>query len=121
METEAKAARPTTTRDLLPSERIFLKAMHRLGYGRFEFLRIEQGELVLDPWPLTIQQVKFGTSDPGCEKEPGTEFRLKDQIAELFEFIRGVNAGQISILEIRGGLPFAMQIVQESPQPRGAQ
>ena len=40
-----KQSRPTTTQDLLPSERVFLRrAMHRVGYGRFESLRIEGGE-----------------------------------------------------------------------------
>jgi hypothetical protein len=107
------AGRPTTTRDLRTPERIFLEAIHRLGYGRFENLHIEDGELVLDPWPNTIRQVKFGSSDPGCEKEPRPEFKLKEQIAELFEYIRSVDTGEIRILEIRGGLPFAMQIVQQ--------
>src|SRR5437899_11089448 len=98
MVTEAKPARPTTTRDLLPSERTFLEAMHRLGYGRFETLRIERGELVLAPWPIMIRQVKFGASDPGSEKTSRDEFRLKDQVAELFEHIRAVDAGEIRLL-----------------------
>jgi hypothetical protein len=107
-----KQSRPTTTQDLLPSERVFLGAMHRLCHGRFEDLRIERGELVLDPWPRTIRQVRFGASDPGCEKELRAEFRLKEQLAQLFEYIRSVDTGRIQILEMRGGLPFAMQIVQ---------
>ena len=46
--------RPTLTRDLLPSERRFVEAMSDVGFGRFELLRIEHGELVLDPWPITV-------------------------------------------------------------------
>jgi hypothetical protein len=113
-------SRPITTRDLLPSERTYLEAMHCLRYGRFESLRIERGELVVDPWPKTIRQVRFGASDPGCEKEPSAEFRLKAQLAELFEYVRSIDAGEIRILEIRGGLPFSMQFVQEPAEPRGA-
>jgi len=91
--------------------------MRRLGYGRYEMLRIERGELVLTPWPITIRQVKFGSSDPGSEKERRGEFKLKEQIAQLFEYTRSVSSGQISILEIRGGLPFAVQIVQQPAEP----
>jgi hypothetical protein len=94
--------------------------MHCLRYGRFESLRIERGEMVVDPWPKTVRQVRFGVSDPGCEKEPRADFRLKAQLAELFEYVRSIDAGEIRILEIRGGLPFSMQFVQESAEPRGA-
>src|SRR5262245_24632431 len=118
---KTRAGRPTTTHDLLPSERLLLEAIHHLGYGRFEALRIDRGEIVLDPWPITIRQIKFGSSDPGSEKEPRAEFRLKAQFAELFEYIRSVDAGEISLLEIRGGLPFAMQIVQAPTGSRGPQ
>lgn len=44
-------SRPISTRDLLASERTFVAAMTNLGFGRLEYLRIERGELVLNPWP----------------------------------------------------------------------
>jgi hypothetical protein len=47
----AKASRPTTTCDLFPLEREFLDEMRRLGHGRYESLKIRNGELALDPWP----------------------------------------------------------------------
>jgi hypothetical protein len=115
-----KPSRPTSTHHLLPSERTFLDAMHCLRYGRFESLRIERGELVLEPWPITIRQVKFGSLDLRCEKEPGIEFRLKSHLADLFEYVRSVDAGEILVLEIRGGLPFAMRIIQALGQSRFA-
>lgn len=111
-----KQSRPTTTQDLLPSERVFLDTMHHLGYGRFEDLQIERGELVLDPWPRTIRQVRFGALDPGRDKELCAEFRLKPQVAELFEYIRAVDAGEIHTLEVKAGLPFAMQIESRRPE-----
>jgi hypothetical protein len=112
METEAKASRPITTHDLLPSERAFLDRMHHLGYGRYEMLRIERRELVLAPHPTTIRHVKFGLANVESEKESCADFRLKVQVAELFEYVRSIDAGAILLLEIRGGLPFAMHISQ---------
>ena len=109
--------RLASTRDLLPSERRFLKAFQRLGHGRFEYIRIEHGELVLDPWPSTVWDVKFASTDTATPMEPSSEFGLKRQIAELFAYVRSVEAGEIRTLVIKGGLPFSMQV--ESAEPIG--
>jgi hypothetical protein len=103
-------SRPASTRDLLPSERTFAAAMSSLGFGRFEYLRIERGELMLDPWPGVVRDVKFCSHDPGAAKTPPADFELKPQVAELFEYIRDVDAGEIRTLEVKSGLPFSMEI-----------
>lgn len=105
--------RPVSTRDLLPSERCFLNAMRVLGFGRFESLQIRDGEWVLDPWPTTVRDVKFGAQDGNNPGTTAGEFALKQQVAELFEHIRNVEAGEIRTLEIRHGLPFAMEVELE--------
>ena len=110
-------SRPPSTRDLLPSERAFAAAMSALGFGRFEYLRIERGELVLAPWPSAVRGVKFGSQDTGAAKIPSANFELKPQVAELFEYIRSVEAGEIRVLEVKHGLPFSMEI--ELPQGGG--
>jgi hypothetical protein len=102
--------RPSSTGDLLPSERSFAAAMSSLGFGRFEYLRIERGQLVLDPWPTVVRDVKFGSHDPGAAKQPPAEFDLKPQVAELFEYIRDVDDGEIRTLVVKSGLPFSMEI-----------
>ena len=108
--TKCKTQRPVSTRDLRPSERVFLAAMSDLGFGRFEYLRIERGELILDPWPTVVRGVKFGSQGPGAAKVPPDEFELKPQVAELFEYVRSVDAGEIRTLEVKHGLPFSMEI-----------
>jgi hypothetical protein len=70
---------PQSSRDLSPSERRFSLAMDDLGFGRFESLRIERGEPVLDPWPASLRSVKFGSEDPATQKEVGAEFELKSR------------------------------------------
>src|SRR4051812_25269185 len=106
-------------RDLRVSERRFLQAMQSMPYGRFEFLKIENGELVLDPWPITVRDVKFGSGEAVGQHEPGTEFRLKKQVSELFEYIRSIQAGEIQQLLIKGGLPFLMQVAEGRPKDGG--
>ena len=75
---------PTSTRNLLPSESRFAAAMQQLGFGRFEVLRIQSGELVLNPWPTTVQGIKFGSEDPVTSRTPPGEFELKRQVVQLF-------------------------------------
>ena len=103
---------PGSTRDLRPSERRFLAAMQQLGHGRFELVQIRKGELMLDPWPAAVRSVKFGAATPNRPAELSGDFELKEEMARLFGFIRGVDVGEIRVLEVRGGLPFAMEIVE---------
>jgi hypothetical protein len=104
------SGRPASTSDLRHSERQFLAAMQQLGYGRFEYVRIELGEIVVDPWPTTVRNVKFGTTDFKEVRDLPNEFHLKEQVAEFFEYTRAVESGDIRTLEIRNGLPFSMEI-----------
>lgn len=107
--------RVISTSDLRSSERAFVGAMQRLGFGRFEFLRIDNGELVLDPWPTTIRGVKFASEGPSAFRTPPDEFELKRQVVELLEYVRAVDAGEIRCLEVRHGLPFSMEVELAGP------
>ena len=86
-------SRPASTCDLSASERRFLHEMHAVGFGRFESLRIERGELVLEPWPTTVRGIKFGSVDTAAHKPPPGDFELKTQVVEFFEYVRSVDAG----------------------------
>ena len=97
--------------NLRPSEIRFAAVMQQLGYGSFASLRICTGELKLDPWPTTVRSVKFGSA---TANHPGFEtgqFELKKQVAELFAHVRSINDDVIRVLEVRGGLPFSMEIL----------
>ena len=100
---------PVTTRDLLPSEVAFVAAMQQLGFGRFEYLQIRGGELVLDPWPASFRDIKFATPKISGKPELGAD-ELRLQVAEFFEYVRSGDVGEIRILEIRHGLPFTMEV-----------
>ncbi len=101
--------RPISTRDLLSSERQFTSAMQRLSFGRFENLKIQNGELSLTPPPVTVRNVKFGVAAESAEKPLPKEFSLKEQVVEFLQHIRSIDAGEIRCLEIRNGLPFSME------------
>ena len=100
---------PSSTSDLLSSERRFVAAMQKLGFGHFERLQVRNGQLILDPWPTTVRSVKFCSGSPSRDHQP-IEFELKKQLVEFFGHVRGVQAGEIRILGVQAGLPFSMQI-----------
>ncbi len=100
---------PATIQDLLPSEVAFVAAMQQLGFGRFEYLQIRGGELILNPGPVTVRDVKFG-SPVTTGKPAAATSELRPQIAEFFVYVRDVDAGEIRELEVRHGLPFSMEI-----------
>jgi len=100
---------PVTLQDLLPTEAAFLAAMQRLGFGRFEYLQFRGGELVLDPWPVMVREVKFAAGQhTGKPAESNSD--LRPQVAEFFAYVREVDSGEIRELEVRHGLPFSMEI-----------
>jgi hypothetical protein len=102
-------AKPAAYDDLLPAERQFLAAMQALGFGRFEYVQIRKGEIILDPWPVAVRDVKFGAEGAG-DRALHPASQLKRQITELFEYTRDVEDGEIRTLEIRHGLPFSMEV-----------
>jgi hypothetical protein len=110
--------RPKTTRDLALIERCFLGAMRDLDFGRFEHLRIAHGKLVLDPWPTSVRIVRFGSADAAVHKPLPEEFELKGPVIKFFEFVRTVDAGEIRCLQVRHGIPVAIEI-DHRPNPNG--
>ena len=104
-----KALRPVSTQDLTASEHRFVDFIHKLDFGRIESLRIERGQLILDPWPATAKEVKFCSR---ADRSYGDvkDFSLKQQLVELVEYVRNTERGEIRRLEIKNGLPFSMEV-----------
>jgi hypothetical protein len=107
-----KSQFPKSIHDLRPSEGCFFRAMHDLGHGRFESVRIRDGELVLDPWPAPIRSVKFGNATPNRPVSASADFELKYRVTEFFACVRTIKSGVIRVLEVRGGLPFCMDVTE---------
>ena len=103
-----------STNDLRPSERNFVLAMQKLGFGHFEAMKIRAGELVVDPWPRMVQAVKFG-SEEAVVAGTTEEFQLKMQVTQFLDRVRAIDHGEIRHLEIRYGLPFSMQLECSPP------
>lgn len=112
--------RPTIASDLLSSELLFASAMEDIRFGRFEYVPIKTGELVLAPWPTTVRGVKFGAENRAKARPTCADFELKEPVIEFFEYVRSVQQGEIRCLEVRHGLPFHMEIAQQPGPTTGA-
>ena len=112
-------SRATWTHDLSASERRFVAAMNELGFGRFELLRIERGELVLDPWPKTVRIVRFGAENSPAHKALQDEFELKRPVVTFLEYVRAIEDGQILCLQVLRGLPVSMEVMHRPDMTRG--
>lgn len=108
------------THDLSQSERRFLAALNELGFRRFESIPIRRGELILDPWPKTVRAVKFGSQILPVHRALQDAFELRAAVREFFEYVRGVEDGEILHLDVRRGLPFLMEVMYrpgDEPEP----
>jgi len=100
---------PLTTQDLTLSERTFVRHLQELGWGRMERVRIVQGEVVMAPPLVTIRSIKLGDEPSPLVYGP-VDFKLKRPVSLLLGHLRTIDDGEIRVIEVRGGLPFSMEI-----------
>jgi len=74
-----------------------------------------------DPWPATVRSVKFGNATSNQPELASGEFELKKQVADFVAHVRAVQEGVIRVLEVRGGLPFSMEITGRSSAPQNTE
>jgi hypothetical protein len=110
-----------STTDLTATERRLVDALRELGYGRIKALRILHGQPLLDPWPLTIRDVRFDSSNFQKVQTAGIEFDLKAPVVELVRHIRSLESGEILSLAIRHGLPAGMELVVADEKSIGSE
>ena len=57
-----------------------------------------------------MRDLKFGIGGRRPSEHGATEFDLKREAADLFEYTREVDDGEIRCLVVRHGLPFSMEV-----------
>jgi hypothetical protein len=84
--------------------------MQRLNFGRIQNLVVRDGEPVFDPAPKVIQKVKIGGENGPRPELSCEDFLLKKQTVELLEAIADLGDGTVLIIDVKHGLPFAVEI-----------
>ena len=99
-----------TKQSLTPAGQRLLAMMQEMNFGRIEGLTIINGEPVFDPMPRIVRQVKFCSENGPRHEKKLNDFKLKEQVVELFEAMVRMKNGVIETLEIKHGLPFLMNL-----------
>ena len=100
----------TTKSSLSDSRRRLVELMQRLNFGRIQNLVVRDGEPVFDPAPKVIQKVKIGGENGPRPELSCEDFLLKKQTVELLEAISDLGDGTVLIIDVKHGLPFAVEI-----------
>jgi len=101
------------TKDAIsPARKRLVQIMQELNFGRIESLMIRSGEPVWDPAPRIIRQIKL-CGDNGPRLDQGIkDFKLKNQVGELFDHFNSLGTCCIESLEVQHGLPFRLVVEQ---------
>jgi len=100
----------TAKSSLSDPQRRLVELMQRLNFGRIEDLIIRGGEPVFDPAPKVIQKVKIGGENGPRPEVTCEDFLLKKQTIELLETITDRREGKVLAIDVKHGLPFAVEI-----------
>ena len=84
--------------------------MQRLNFGRIEDLTVGGGEPVFDPAPKVIQKLKIGGDNAANPEADLQDFLLKKQTIELLQAISDLGEGTVLTIDVKHGLPFAVEI-----------
>lgn len=104
--------RPRFLHELSDAERLFLRALTELRFGRFENIPVLGGSLVIEPWPQTIRTVKFECVSAPPRRSEDVDFELDAPTVNFFACVREIDKGLIRLLEVRHSSPFLAEIEQ---------
>jgi len=99
---------------LSPERQRLIREMQKVNFGKFNQLLVRKGEPVLDPLPIVVREHKFGNENGPRPELHSSDFLLKQQVVELFNFFDEMRDGVIDVLEIKHGLPFRMSVTEEA-------
>lgn len=87
-----------------------VELLQQLNFGRIEGLRIRGGEPVFDPAPRVVRKLKMGADNAPRPEADLEDFWLKRPTIEMLETIAHLGDGQILSIDVKHGLPFALEV-----------
>lgn len=99
-----------TKSSLSPARQRLVELMQQINFGRIEALQVRRGEPVFDPPPRLYRELKFGSDNGPRAEAESRNFALKAQVVEFLRELDAVGDGQMEVLTVKHGLPFAMHV-----------
>jgi hypothetical protein len=90
--------------------------MRRIQFGRFEELRIRNGEPIWDPPPKLVRVTKIGSGEEEEVAEEG-DWVLKGAVRDLLKELAKVQNGTFERITFHRGLPCVVEIAIGSTVP----
>ena len=100
-----------------PQSRL-VELLQRLNFGRIEGLQVRGGEPVFEPASRVVQKLKIGGDNAPRPEASLEDFWLKRQTIEMLEAIANLGDGEVLTIEVKHGLPFAMEVEQPAASER---
>jgi hypothetical protein len=114
MEVRQRTSPPSapTKRALSPERRRLVELMQEIDHGRIKCLEIHAGEPVFSPKVLVEQHIRFGKPNAPNNAQSKTDFVLRKEAVQLFEFFDTKWTFTIRSLEVQNGLPMGITTVR---------
>src|SRR5262245_51472004 len=110
---------PTTKSSLSDPLHRLLEMMQFINFGRIESLRVHGGQSVFEPPPRIIQQLRLGGENCTRTEAGLQDFWLKQQTIEMLRAIADLGDGEVSVIEVKHGLPYTVEIERQASQVGG--
>jgi hypothetical protein len=95
---------------LSPKQAKLVRLMQGLNFGRIEGLLVKAGEPIFEPPPRLVRKVKIGGENGPRPEISLSNFNLKQQTIEMLAAIAEFGDGEVLSIEVKHGLPFALEL-----------
>jgi len=109
---------PRSKSSLTGSQQRLVELMQQINFGRIEDLLVRDGVPIFNPPPRVIRKLKVGADNSPRPEYDFDDFLLRQQTEELFSVIEQMGDGEVLVIDVRNGLPFALE-VEHLPETAG--
>jgi len=95
--------------ELSAAAKVLVSTMRDVQFGRFEDLRVLDGQPVFSPAPRLIRVKRIGSPEEPSVPEPD-DWLLKEPIVDLLREIAAIRNGTVARLEFRSGMPCLLEL-----------
>jgi len=110
---------PITKSVLSEPQSRLVELLQRINFGRVERLFVKTGMPVFEPPPRIIQKLKMGGDNAARPEADLQDFFLKRPTIEMLQAITDLGDGEVLSIEVKHGLPFAIEIEHCAEHARG--
>ena len=90
---------------LSASRQVLVRLCQNINFGQIQDLHVRNSELVWDPAPTVLSEIKLDTEEAPRPENELSDFKLSAQIQRLMRRLDQLRDGRIERIEVREGIP----------------